>query len=315
MAMKTIGILDSTLMGGRDEEMRAFYNGLAGTGRNGSNTSVCHKWADNDYTQLGPLAQQLIDLNVSVIVAAGGPASAIAAQVKTTTIPIVFTTITDPRPSGLVRNLDAPEANVTGTFGHTTDLDDERLVGLNVIAKSGPIGILCNPQRPFPRNPDSPAQRVAYRAKADAADRQAIIVDASTEEEITGAFNYFHESNIQGLLVSADGLFNSHRRAVIALADHLDVPAMYQWPRYVRDGGLMSFGPTKTHGYRNAGEYAGHILNGRAVGHLPVLESKMREFSVNSKAALKLTKVAPEHLDTPFLPVAHALGVDFINWI
>jgi hypothetical protein len=131
MAMKTIGILDSTLMGGRDEEMRAFYNGLAGTGRNGSNTSVCHKWADNDYTQLGPLAQQLIDLNVSVIVAAGGPASAIAAQVKTTTIPIVFTTITDPRPSGLVRNLDTPEANVTGTFGHTTDLDDERMSSPN----------------------------------------------------------------------------------------------------------------------------------------------------------------------------------------
>ena len=182
--MAIIGFLDSTSSpNARAEEMNAFYEGLALTGRNGSNTMMLHAWADFDYDQLPALAQQLIDANVGVIVASGGPVSAIAAQNKTTTIPIVFTTITDPVASGLV----TPGGNVTGTHGFTTDLDPVRMAGLHAIAAPGPIGVLCNPDRPFPRDPNPAAQATSYENMATALGRTAIVVDASTTAEIAAA--------------------------------------------------------------------------------------------------------------------------------
>ena len=314
--MSIIGILDSASPNTRGEEMDAFYDGLASTGRNGQNTSVLHTWADNDYSQLDALADQLIANNVAVIVAAGGPVSAIVAQNKTSTIPIVFTTITNPGPapdgSDLVQNLSAPEGNVTGTFGHTTDLDHVRLAGLAVLADPGPIGILCNPKRPFPRNENPIAQENAYKAMVAALNRTAIVVNASTNADIEGAFNQFKGSNVKGLLVSADAIFNSRRQAVLALADRLEVPAMYQWRAYVADGGLMSYGPTKTDGYHNAGEYAGRILNGEPIASLPVRESTMRDFFVSSQAAARM-RMNPK--SSVFRDAATALGVTTITEI
>jgi putative tryptophan/tyrosine transport system substrate-binding protein len=306
--MATIGFLDSTTSpNARAEEMNAFYEGLAGTGRNGSNTMVLHAWADFDYSRLETLAQQLIDNNVGVIVAAGGPVSAIAAQNKTSTIPIVFTTITNPGAppdgSGLVLNPLVPEANITGTHGFTTDLDDVRMKGLDKVAAPGPLGVLCNPDRPFPRNKNSAAQAAAYQAMATLLGRTAIVVNASTDAQIAAAFS---PGSITGLLVSADSLFNSRRQAVLALANSLGVPAMFQWRAYAANGGLMAFGPDKNDGYRNAGEYAGRILNGEPVANLPVREAMARELFVSSQTAASMNLNPKSQL---FLDAALALGI------
>ena len=299
--MAIIGFLDSTSSpNARAEEMNAFYEGLALTGRNGSNTMMLHAWADFDYDQLPALAQQLIDANVGVIVASGGPVSAIAAQNKTTTIPIVFTTITDPVASGLV----TPGGNVTGTHGFTTDLDPVRMAGLHAIAAPGPIGVLCNPDRPFPRDPNPAAQATSYENMATALGRTAIVVDASTTAEIAAAASQF--GSITGLLVSANSLFNSHRQAVVALADSLGVPAMFQWRSYAANGGLMAFGPDKNEGYRNAGEYAGRLLNGEPIANLPVREALARELFVSSQTAARMNMDPKSQL---FLDVASALGI------
>src|SRR3954452_19165493 len=101
--MPIVGILNSTTVGLRDEQAAPFRAGLKEAGFvEGQNVTFETRVANDRYELLPRLTQELIDRGVAVIVAAGGPVTAIAARKVTSTVPIVFTTIADPVRSGLV---------------------------------------------------------------------------------------------------------------------------------------------------------------------------------------------------------------------
>ena len=72
-------------------------------------------------------ATDLVRRQVAVIVAADGPASALAAMAATSTIPIVFVNGADPIRYGFVPRLNRPSSNVTGTTFVTAELEAKRL--------------------------------------------------------------------------------------------------------------------------------------------------------------------------------------------
>ena len=285
--MATIGFLDSASPISRGDELDAFFEGLASAGVTGQEAMILYAWANNDYSLLPTLAQQLIDSNVDVIIAAGGPVSALAAKNATTTKPIVFTTVTDPVASGLVQSLNAPGGNLTGSWGHTTELDEPRLRALCDLTGTGAIGILANPNRPFPTSANALLQRNDINAKGAKFQRPLVIVEAKNDSEIDAALTTLN-GQIAGLLVTADPFFNSRRERVINLAANLGVPAIYQWSGFVADGGLMSYGPRKEDGYFNAGELAGQIINGAQPASLPVRSTNSFRLVINDATAADL---------------------------
>jgi len=310
--MVTIGFLDSASPVSRGDELDAFFEGLANAGVTKQDAMVLYAWADNDYSLLPGYAQQLINSNVAVIIAAGGPVSALAAKNATTTKPIVFTTVTDPVASGLVQDMGAPGGNLTGSWGHTTELDEPRLRALCDLTGSGTIGILANPNRPFPTTANAVLQNDGINAKASKFGRPISIVQAENDSDIDGAFVTFN-GQIAGLLVTADPFFNSRRERVIALAENLGVPAIYQWSGFVADGGLMSYGPSKEDGYRNAGELAGDIIkNGAQPANLPVRSTNSFKLVVNDATAADLNLNTS---GTAFTQMVANLGVTDIRHI
>src|SRR5262245_8619530 len=114
-AMPVIGFLSSRSPGESAGVVAAFRQGLRETGFvEGRNVAIAFRWADGRYDSLPALAAELVDLPVTLIFAAGGPPTAFAIKAATSTIPIVFSAVSDPVEIGLVPSLNQPGGNITG---------------------------------------------------------------------------------------------------------------------------------------------------------------------------------------------------------
>jgi len=280
-----IGFLNSGSAGSRGEQFAAFDRGLGEAGYvDGHNVTVEYRWADDDYGRLPVLAAELVRRPVAVLVAGGGPVSALAAKAATKTIPIVFTTAADPVKSGLVASLNRPGGNVTGIAGLTSELDAKRLELLHqLIPKTGVIGALVNPNRP---GLDSELKEL--QAKAGEMKLKLVVQKAGAEGDIDTALEALTRQKVDALLVTADPFFNSRRAQVIALATRYAIPAIYQWREFAAAGGLMSYGPSIVGAYHQTGVYVGRILKGTKPADLPVIMPTRFELVINLKTAKAL---------------------------
>jgi putative ABC transport system substrate-binding protein len=292
-AVPVIGFLttaSATSLGG--EQLAAFHGGLRDAGyADGQNVRIEYRWAGDDYSRLRMLAGELVDLRVAVIVAAGGHVSALAAHEATKEIPIAFTTVTDPVKDGLVTSLNRPGGNATGTAGLTSELDPKRLELLHEMKPTAAvIGVLVNPNRPGLDSQSRELQAAAAKMNLKLA------IQKATDREIESAFQVFASQRVDALLVTADPLFNNRRAQVLALAASHSLPAIYQWREFVMAGGLMSYGPSITETYRQAGINAGRILNGAKPADIPVVQPTRFQLAINLRTARHLGLTLPPAL-------------------
>jgi putative ABC transport system substrate-binding protein len=293
-----IGFLNSGSAGSRGEQFAAFDRGLGEAGYvDGQNVTIEYRWANDDYGRLPALAAELVRLPVAVVVAGGGPVSALAAKAASKTIPIVFTTVADPVKSGLVTSLNRPGGNVTGTAGLTSELDAKRLELLReLMPKSGVIGVLVNPNRP-----GLEGELKELQAKADDMKLKLVVQKAGAESDIDTALEALTRQKVEALLVTADPFFNSRRTQVIALVTRYRIPAIYQWREFAAIGGLMSYGPSIVNAYHQTGIYVGRILKGTNPADLPVIMPTRFELVINLKTAKALDIEVPY----PLLAIAN----------
>jgi len=289
-AMPVIGFLGSTSPGPLAPFVAAFRQGLSETGYvEGQNLTIEYRWAEGDYNRLPALAADLVDRKVDVIVAAGGPSSALAAKSATSTIPIVFTAVNDPVAVGLIASLARPGGNLTGFNGMGVELMPKRLELLSeLVPKADVIALLVNPN-------DANAERMirdvqeASRVKG----LQLHILKADSEGEIETAFASLVQLHAGGLLVGPDAFFLSRRDQLLTLASRQAVPAIYLWREFAAAGGLISYGASFAAIYRQVGVYVGRILAGAKPADLPVQQPTTFELVVNLKTAKALGLMVP----------------------
>jgi hypothetical protein len=169
----------------------AYRAGLNDVGYSeGQNVSIEYRWANGDYDKLAPLAADLISRKVSVIAATGGNNSAFAAKTQTKTIPIVFTSGSDPVAVGLVASISRPERNVTGVSWFSSQLTGKGLGLLHeLIPGAALVAVLVNP-----RDPEAKSQPSDAEAAAKALGQKLLILNAATETEIDKAFTTWWHS-------------------------------------------------------------------------------------------------------------------------
>jgi putative ABC transport system substrate-binding protein len=80
---------------------------------------------------------------------------------------------------------------------------------------------------------------------------------------------------------------------LVALVARYRIPAIYEWPRFVAAGGLMSYNVKRGETSRLAGDYAGRILQGAAPADLPVIQSTRFELVIKLETAKALGLTIP----------------------
>jgi putative ABC transport system substrate-binding protein len=289
-AMRVIGFLSGTSPGPFAPYVAAFHQGLSKSGYvAGQNVAIEYRWAEDRYDRLPGLAADLVGRKVDVIATSGGIPAARAAQNATSAIPIVFTGIGDPVRAGLIASFSRPGGNVTGMSFFTDELNLKRLELLSeLVPQARMIAILVNPNNPRAEYTIRDAQEAA-RAKGV----QLQSLKAGAEADFGTAFASLVQTHPGALLVASDPFFNSRREELVALAARHAIPAIYEWREFAAAGGLISYGPSITDIWRQAGAYVGRILAGAKPADLPVQQPTKFELVVNLKTAKELGLTVP----------------------
>src|SRR5499433_2751829 len=253
--------------------------------------AIEYRFAEGQDERLPVLAAELVRRQVAMLVATDRP-SALAAKAATATIPIVFTSGSDPVQSGLVASFNRPGDNATGVSQLTTELGPKRLALVReLLPKPGTIAFVVNP------NSNSTQFQVReMQAAAQAVGQSLLVVSVGTEEEVDEAFATLSERSVAAILYAANLFFQVISERLVALAARYRVPALYEWREFVTAGGLMSYSTDHNEVGREAGIYAGRILKGEKPADLPVVQSSRFEFVINLRTAKALDLELPLHL-------------------
>ena len=119
---------------------------------------------------------------------------------------------------------------------------------------------------------------------------------AANSTEIDTAFKNVMQSSAKALLINPGPLFTSRRVQIVTLATRHALPAIYPWRDDAVAGGLMSYGPSITDQFRQAGIYAARILKGEKPSDMPVMRASKFEFIINLQTARTLGIEVPPSL-------------------
>ena len=148
-ATPVIGSMQGVSAGQWTERMAGFQMGLGETGYvEGRNVAIEYRWAEGHLDRLPAMATDLVSRRVAVMFVSPDVGVQVA-MAATKTIPIVFTTASDPVAAGFVPSLGRPGGNVTGIAFMGIELAAKRLELLHVLLpRAARIALLVNPNNP-----------------------------------------------------------------------------------------------------------------------------------------------------------------------
>ena len=237
--------------------------------------------------RLPALASELVRLKSDVIVADVTVAIRAAMQ-ATSTIPIVMAISADAVGSGLISNLGRPGRNVTGVTIMVAEMSAKRLQFLKeAVPKVSRVAVLWNPALPW-----HPAMLKEVEAAAPSLRLQPIAVAVRSRDDFGNAFAEIASARVDALFVGVTMTPDTRRQLVEFVAKNR-LPTVFVNRDYVADGGLMSYAPNFSDGFRHAAHYIDKILKGARPGDLPVEQPTKFELVINLKTATALGLTIP----------------------
>ena len=278
-------------MNANPERLTIFKKGLADFGYvEGKNILIEYHDAVLDAEYHGLMAD-LVNRKVNIVVAAN-VAATVAAFKATNTIPVVMLAVNDPVGVGVVKSLERPGTNVTGTTVYAPQLIGERLRILkSIVHNLDKVAMVLNGN-----NANNAAQFELLRSEARGLGIEVQSLDIRKPEDVDAAFDKAVAFGAKALINGVDTFINSRRFALAAGAAKYKLPVVYSDVEYVLAGGLMSLGPGNYEGYYGAARYVDRILRGSNPADLPIAGPTQFTLSVSRTALAKFGLSLPPDL-------------------
>ena len=260
-----------------------FREGLRATGyREPDQVELITRVTGGDPGRVGPMARELVERNVAVLVALS-PAAVQAVRSLTTTIPIVaFDLETDPIGSGLVKSLARPGGNVTGVFFDFPEFSKKWLELMKeTLPRLARIGVLWDPATGF-------TQLRAIEAVAAIMNVELEIVEVRALADLDGAMAAASRNNVDALVMLSTPLIAWQLKLLADFTLRRRLPTVTLFPDFARSGGLMGYGPNIPDGIRQMARMVAKVLQGTKPADLPVELPTKFELVVNLKTAKSL---------------------------
>jgi putative ABC transport system substrate-binding protein len=255
----------------------------------GRNLVLDPRYAEGKPERLPALLGELLVLRPDLILAAG-PASALAAQRATATLPVIAAPVDDPVRMGLVASMARPGGNITGISSFGGELVARRLQLLKDFVPQGRrFALLANPNYVKAAELRELLDRIEPQMGAP-----VDVVLAAGPEQYEAAFDEMKRQRVEGVVVLADATTWTNRTRLQELVLAQRLPSVWGGRDYLGDAGLASYQSDFAAIMRRAGALAAQILKGANPAETPFEQATKLHLVLNLRAARALgLKVPP----------------------
>ncbi|MGY4110958.1 putative ABC transport system substrate-binding protein [Aeribacillus sp. SP014] len=274
-----IGITQFVAHPSLDEALKGFQQAIKDKGLN-VDYDIQNAQGDQSNTQT--IANNFVGDNVDLIFANATP-SALAAANATKDIPIVFTSVTDPVGAGLVKEMENPGGNVTGTTDTHPDAIPKTVKFIDQYLDGKRIGMIYNSGEQ-----NSVAQIDLVKKATEGTDLKIVEASVSTSAEVKQAAESL-VGKVDCFYIITDNTVVSALDSVISVANENDIPLFVGELDSVKKGGFAAYGFEYYDIGYEAGEMAAKILTeGKKPSELPVQYPQNLKLLINKKAAAEM---------------------------
>jgi ABC-type uncharacterized transport system substrate-binding protein len=270
----------------------SFVQGLRQLGWvEGQNIRLDLRWSAGDAALARIYAAQLIGLMPDAILVAS-TTNLTAVQQATSTVPIVFTQVSDPVTQGFVASMTKPGGNLTGFSMYEFSVGGKWLDMLKEIApRLKRVAVMFNPDT----SPQSKFFMQSIEAAAPTEGVQPIVLPVRATADIEPALERFASEPDGGLILPTDSFTVLRYQLIADLAGLRRLPSIAPQPGFPRAGGLMCYGAdvNVVDQMRQAASYVDRILKGAKVGDLPIQRADKYRTIINLKTARALGLTVP----------------------
>ena len=249
----------------------------------GKNLSLVARYAGDDPMQVVPLARELANAGVAVLVVTGAATPASMKAVRE--IPIVYVFSGDPVAAGWATSLASPNEGTTGMTWLSVELNGKRIELLKEALPSlRRLAILANPH-----HPGEDMEIAECRKAADALGISLLYLPVRDTEELDVALRRLDaEGGADAIIALPDMLMVAERTRIIEFGAERRMPVISGWARFAHSGALLTYGPNLPSSLRRLASYVHRVLTGTKPSALPIEGPTTFELVVNQKMARRL---------------------------
>lgn len=273
-----------------DAARQGFLDVLAENGyKEGDNLVVNYENAQGDMPTLNSIAQSMAGDKPDVILAIATPsAQAVANATKGTSIPVLFTAVTDPVAAGLVESMEKPNTNLTGTTDMAPIADQIKLIkDIDPSVKN--VGIIYNSGEV-----NSVVQVEMVKEVAKDLGLEIVEAVATSTSEVDQAAKSL-VGKVDAIYVPTDNVAVTALEAIVQVAENNSILLVSAEKDSVNRGTVATIGLDYYKLGRQTGEMALKIIAGEAKPQdMPVEVQEQNDVIINLKAAKALNVSIPK---------------------
>ncbi|WP_125152022.1 ABC transporter substrate-binding protein [Clostridium rectalis] len=291
--IKKIGIAQIVEHPALDSTRKGFIQALKDNNYiDGKNIIIDYQNAQGDNATIQTIAEKFVNDNEDLILAIATPAAQAAynsTKNANKDIPIVMTAVTDPVKVGIVKSLDKPGTNVTGT-SDAAPIDVQLKLIKKVIPSSKKIGILYNTSEV-----NSEIQVEEAKKNASIFGMEIVAQGITAENEISQSLQSIL-GKIDVLLTIKDNMIASAMTTITKQSYEKNIPVIGTESAHVKGGALITDGiDFEKLGYET-GLKAVEILKGKKPSEIPIEIQKESSVVINKESLNKLNIKLPKDI-------------------